>query len=235
LTDPNSDITRLRKEYDNRSKRGKHSGYYSYFNLSNLFIYQQRERQLLALLQSGNLENLRDKTILEIGCGSGGVLMDFIKYGADPKKVSGIDILFDRLMVARDHFPISKFVNSDAQMLPYATKTFDLLLQFTAFSSILDIQVKKNMASEMMRMMKDDGAIIWYDFWWNPTNPQTSGIKPAEIKKLFPDCYFIFHKITLAPPIARRIVPISWSIAVILESLKILNSHYLALIKKKVV
>lgn len=231
LTDSNSDITRLRNEYADRSKRGKNSGYYSYLNLSNLFLYQQRERQLLTLLKSGNLENLLDKIILEIGCGSGGVLIDFLKYGSDPKNIHGIDLLFDRLQKSQDRLPSLKFVNTDGQRLPYSTNSFDILLQFTAFSSILDDRVKQNMASEMLRVLKDDGAIIWYDFWLNPTNSQTAGIKPSEIRKLFPGCNYIFRKITLAPPIARRIVPISWPIALILESLKIFNSHYLALIK----
>ena len=71
----------------------------------------------------------------------------------------------------------------------------------------------------------------WYDFWLNPTNPQTRGIRPAEIRRLFPNCRYEFHKITLAPPIARRVVPISWMLALFLESLKIFNSHYLVAIR----
>jgi hypothetical protein len=75
----------------------------------------------------------------------------------------------------------------------------------------------------------------------NPTNPQTRGIRPAEtcpersrrIIRLFPNCRYEFHKITLAPPIARRIVPISWMLALFLESLKIFNSHYLVAIRPR--
>jgi hypothetical protein len=48
--------------------------------------------------------------------------------------------------------------------------------------------------------------ILRYDFRLNPTNPQTRGIRPKEIKRLFPGCAFEFHKITLAPPLARRII-----------------------------
>ena len=88
------------------------------------------------------------------------------------------------------------------------------------------------MAAEMLRVLKPGGAILWYDFWWNPTNPQTVGLKPKEIKALFSNCEYAFQKITLAPPLARRIVPISWQLAVLLESLKLFNSHYLVLIKK---
>ena len=88
------------------------------------------------------------------------------------------------------------------------------------------------MASEMLRVLRIGGAILWFDFWLNPTNPQTGGIRPKEIRTLFPYCTYIFRKITLAPPIARRIVPFSWPLAQFLESFGIFNSHYLVLIRK---
>jgi hypothetical protein len=107
------------------------------------------------------------------------------------------------------------------------------MTQFTAFSSILEMSVKESMASEMLRVLKDDGVIVWYDFWWNPTNQQTAGIQLKEIRHLFPGCQFSWKKITLAPPITRRIVPLSWSFALFLESLKVFNTHNLVLIQKQ--
>ena len=104
----------------------------------------------------------------------------------------------------------------------------------TAISSILDPQIRRNICAELLRVLrspdlgsgKPGGMILWYDFWLNPVNPQTRGVRPAEIKRLFPNCSFEFHKITLAPPIARRVVPVSWILAYGLERLAIFNSHY---------
>ena len=104
-------------------------------------------------------------------------------------------------------------------------------MQFTVFSSILDGEVKGDVANEMLRVTRPGGVILWYDFWLNPSNPQTRGIRPAEIKRLFPNCSYEFHRITLAPPLARRIVPISWILAYGLERLTIFNSHYLVAIR----
>jgi len=73
---------------------------------------------------------------------------------------------------------------------------------------------------------------FYYDFWLNPTNPQTRGIRPAEIRHLFPGCQIEFHRITLAPPIARRLVPISWQLSALLEKLLVFNSHYLSVIRR---
>ena len=219
-------------EYDQRATRLAGNEIYSKFNRTNLFFIQQRERHLIHQLKANGFEKFTQKQILEIGCGAGGVLLNFLSFGVRPEHLFGIDLLHERLRSASAQLVGSKFANADGQKLPFIPGEFDLLLQFTAFSSVLDQQVKKNMAAEMLRVLKPDGAILWFDFWWNPTNPQTAGIKPKEIKELFPGCEFVFRKITLAPPIARRIVPISYPLAMVLESLQVFNSHYLAIIKK---
>ena len=227
-----NDIQRLKNEYEDRKQRLDGMELYSIFNPAQLFMLHSRERKLLACLRENGFSSLNGRRILEIGCGGGGALKEYLRYGVAAEELHGIDLLLDRLKAARKVLPDLPLVNSNGAFLPYTEQSFDLVLQYTAFSSILDQQVKRNMAGEMLRVLKPDGVIIWYDFWLNPTNKQTKGIKPAEIKSLFPDCQFTFHKITLAPPISRRIVPISWGVAHFLESLKIFNSHYLAIILK---
>lgn len=232
MTETAKDIQRLRQEYQARANRLRGVNPYSFFNPSHLFIIQQRERKILDLLRDFGENELSKMQILEVGCGNGAVLLDLVRFGADPCHVWGIDLIYNRLKNAKDVLTSGKFLSGDGQSLPFQSQSFDLLLQFTAFSSILDPKIKQNMAAEMLRVLKPRGAILWYDFWWNPTNPQTVGVKPKEIKVLFSNCEYVFQKITLAPPLARRIVPISWQLAVLLESLKLFNSHYLVLIKK---
>ena len=106
-------------------------------------------------------------------------------------------------------------------------------MQFTVFTSILDYSMKQKIAQEMLRVLKPDGIIIWYDYWISkPTNPDVKGVGKQEIKKPFPNCKFEFYRITLAPPIARVLVPVSWILCELLEKLKIFNTHYLEVIKK---
>jgi hypothetical protein len=83
----------------------------------------------------------------------------------------------------------------------------------------------------MLRVLKSNGLILWYDCWLNPANPHVKGIRPAEVRALFPGCHFSFHRITLAPPITRRLVPLSWLACYILERLRILNTHHLVAIR----
>lgn len=227
------DLERLQREYADRARRLAGKDIYSYFYPANLFILQQRQRAILALLKQGGYRELDKMQILEIGCGQGGVLHEYLGYGAAPRRLHGCDLLPDRLQAAHQRLPHLALTCADGQNLPYPAQFFDLELQFTVFSSILDERIKANVASEMLRTIKPGGLILWYDFWLNPTNRQTRGIRPTEIKRLFPGCTYEFHKITLAPPLARRIVRLSWGLALFLESIKIFNSHYLAVIRPR--
>ena len=74
---------------------------YSYFNPGNLFIIQERERRLLALLARNSFSNLGESKIVEIGCGSGSWIREFIKWGARPENMAGVDLLLDRIIEAR--------------------------------------------------------------------------------------------------------------------------------------
>jgi len=225
-----NDIERLKQEYARRANDpGKD---YSPANPVQAFILSQRRIALQALLSDHHLQDLSGLRILEIGCGSGGVLNEFIQLGASSNNLFGIDLLPDRLTLAHSQNPSTNLCHADGQRLPYFPSAFDLVLQFTAFSSILDPEVKQNMAGEMLRVLKPGGALIWYDFWWNPTNKQTKGIRPREIKHLFPGCLVDLRRVTLAPPITKLILPLSYWAAGTLESMKILNSHLLGLIKK---
>ncbi len=228
---PPDDIARLRDEYEGRKHRFAESDIYSLFNKANLFILQQRQREVLTALKKNGFADLSNFLILEMGCGGGSVLTEYLGFGASPENLYGVDLLFDRLLHARHILPGSNFANADGQSLPYPSKTFDLVLQYTAISSILDPEIRRNICADILRVLKPGGLILSYDFWLNPTNPQTRGIRPAEIKELFPNCRHEFHRITLAPPIARRLVPISWGLCLFLESLKIFNTHYLASIR----
>ena len=198
-----SEIDRIKKTYKKRDKIGI-SKLYSFLNKSTIFIYHQREKAMLEALSSQDIKDLSYKRILDVGCGSGGVLRDFIKYGAIPENLYGVDLLPDRIERAKKLSPHINFYLGSATELPFENEFFDIVMQFTVFTSILDYSMKQKIAKEMLRVLKPDGIIIWYDYWISkPTNPDVKGVGKQEIKKLFPNCKFEFHRITLAPPIAR--------------------------------
>lgn len=227
------DIQRLRGEYEARKNKYANSDKYSILDSAHNFFVQSRMRHLLTFLRKYNHDSLEPSNLLEIGCGSGGVLAEYLYLGISPENLFGIDLLLDRLKEAKSKLPASHIHNANAELLPFRKSSFDFVLQYTAFSSILDPSIKTNAAKEMIRVLKPGGVIIWYDFLLNPTNRQTQGIKPGEIKELFPHCNYDFHRITLAPPIARWLVPKSIIFSMLLEKLKLFNSHYLVAIHPK--
>ena len=208
---------------------------YSCFNSGHLFMLQERERQFLALLKRHGFGSITTKNILEIGCGKGTWLRDFIKWGAQPENLRGVDLLTDRVAQAQQLCPeLVKIYCGNASNLPIPDATFDLVLQATVFSSILDTRMKQQIACEMLRVVKDDGLILWYDnHISNPWNLDTRGIKKQEIAQLFPDCKIHLQRITLAPPIYRLLAPYSWLLCYLLERIPCLCTHYLGVIRKR--
>ncbi len=229
---PLDDIKRLRDEYEDREHRFSDSDLYSCFNQSYLFTIQGRQRAVLNALKRQCFTDLSNLRILEMGCGDGDVLSDYFSMvGASQQYLYGVDLLKDCLDAAHWRLPVSNFANADGQDLPFADHSFDLVLQYTAISSVLDEKIRKNIFTDMLRVLKPSGMILSYDFWLNPTNKQTRGLRLSEIQTSFPNCQVEYKKITLAPPIARRLVPISWLLSAFLEKLTIFNTHYLVAIR----
>ena len=207
---------------------------YSYSNPANLLAIQERERRVLALLGCHAGVSLDAMKILEIGCGSGFWLREFIKWGARPENIVGLDLLPDRVEECRQLCPAGVTVqcsSASTTTLPY--ESFDLVLQSTVFSSVLDKTTKQQMANEMARLVRDGGMILWYDFFVNnPKNPDVRGISRREISELFPGFKVSAARITLAPPLARFIAPYSRLVCQALAGLRILDTHLLAAILK---
>jgi SAM-dependent methyltransferase len=232
MTPSDADLGRLRGAYADRARGITRRDVYSPFNLAHLFMLQSRQRAVLPLLHRNVSAPLNSLRVLEVGCGQGGVLLEYLSYGVAPEGLHGVDVLLDRLASARARLPHLPLVCADGQRLPYPTGAFDLVLQYTAFSSLLDPALKARLAREMLRVLHPSkGLIVWYDFWLNPTNPQTRGIRPSEIRRLFPGCDFEIRRLTLAPPLVRRLIRVSWLACHMLEALQLFNTHYLVAIQ----
>jgi len=207
---------------------------YSFFNPGQLFYLQERERRVIKLLRHLGLSRLEGQKILEVGCYTGYWLGEFIKWGARPENLTGIDLFPEYLVEARSiQSPKVGLVQADAAFLPFASSMFDIVLQSMLFTSILDVAMKKVVAGEMLRVLKPRGLILWYDYHVNnPWNKDVRGVKKREIRRLFPGCRIKLQRVTLAPPLARFIAPHSFLLCAILEKLRILNTHYLGVIRK---
>jgi SAM-dependent methyltransferase len=226
-----SEIQRIRAEYDRRSREIPRD-FYSWGRLPNYFLDTQLVRNCIIELKSEQMFPLENRSVADIGCGSGRWLLEFAQWEAG--EIHGIELDQVRLQRAKDRLPSADLRTGDARHLPWPDNSFDLVSHFTLFSSILNDTVRRQIASEMMRIVKPTGVILWFDFRVNnPRNPAVRGIGEREIESLFPDCAVRLRSVTLAPPIARLVVPRSWIVACVLERIPFLRTHYLGVIRKR--
>jgi SAM-dependent methyltransferase len=201
-------------------------------SLAGRFQFQERERHVLRLLDRYRLMPLAGKKILEIGCGTGKWLRDLIAWGADPELLFGIELLPASAARARRLCPQSVTIScGNAASLSFDSGSFDLVLQATVFTSVLDREMKRAIAAEMLRVLRPGGTILWYDFFWkNPNNPYVQPVTRDELRLLFPGCRLDLRRISLAPPLTRFLAPRSWAATALLSRLPLLRTHYLGAI-----
>jgi len=225
------DIARILAENERR-RREIPLDFYSLTHPANLFMVTQRNRLLLRLLRRERATCLAARRILDVGCGKGEWLMDFLSWGVTPEFLSGIDIDQQQIAEAARRLPKADLRVGNAAELPWPDASFDIVLQATLFSSILNADFRKAIADEMIRVTKPGGLILWYDLRFdNPWNPSVRGIRTGEIKKLFRGCVLTVKSTTLLPPLARKVVPVSWMAALLLEKVPLLRTHLLACIR----
>lgn len=226
------ELDRIRQAYARRSRGNK--GAYSLLNSGHLLHIQEREYELLSMFSRYNVSPLESSRILEVGCGTGYWIRAFLQWGALPENVYGIDLLPERIDRARKLCPQGVHLEcANASSLAFPDSSFDLVLQSTVFTSILDGTMKQRIAREMLRVLKPAGFVVWYDFMFNnPRNPDVRGIDTSELKKFFPGCRIHSRRITLAPPVGRFVASYSPLLYSLLSRARILCTHCLCLITK---
>jgi SAM-dependent methyltransferase len=219
---------RIRGAYGRRTDHSR----YSWFNRAHLLAMQEVEEAMLAALARHGRARLDDVDLLDVGCGKGGWLREFVKFGAQPHRLHGVDLLPDRIDEARRLCPMGTVLRcASATTLEFETARFDIVLQSMLFTSVLDPTMRQRIAAEMLRVVKPDGLIIWYDYYVsNPQNADVRAVSKRELRRLFPGCAIDLQRITLAPPLARRIAPRSRAVWSMLRAIPWLRTHYLAVI-----
>lgn len=195
---------------------------------------QERQRALVALLARHRPGPLAALDVLEVGCGHGDNLLELIQLGFDPARLAGNELLPDRAAAARARLPAAVGLHAgDATTLPLPGASFDLVLQSTVFSSLLDDGFQQRLAERMWRWLRPGGAVLWYDFTWdNPRNPDVRGVPLARVRALFPAGTIDAQRLTLAPPLGRAVVRLHPGLWTLCSLLPPLRTHVLAWIEK---
>ena len=179
---------------------------------------------------------LAEARILDIGCGEGGMLSWLEAAGARPEHLNGIDLVPARIDRARAAHPRYNLLPANGEAIPFADRSFDLLIVMTVFSSILSERMARNVATEMSRVLRPGGLILWYDMRYpNPWNPDIRAMTRRRIGRLFAGLEPVLHSATLIPQLVRvlgGISPIGLSVLYPrLVMIPTLRSHYLGILR----
>jgi SAM-dependent methyltransferase len=197
----------VQARYARRDSEADANRYSLYANAAALQAQQERLRAMAHLWRAHGWANLADRPLLEVGCGSGGNLLDLLRLGATPGLLGGIELLPERAAAARALLPGGVAVlEGDACAAPVEAASQQAVLAFTVFSSLLDPGYRQQFARTLWGWVAPGGGVLVYDFVVNnPHNPDVRKLPLGELRALFPGARLHSRRLTLAPPVARRL------------------------------
>ena len=217
-----------------RYARRRDPGRYSMQRPEVWMAVQERQRAMLGLFAQAGLDDLSRLRLLEVGCGGGGNLLELLRLGFAPAHLSGIELLPERLALAREVLPESVVLSGgDALHAPVPAQSLDIVFVSTVFSSLLDDAYQQRLADAMWSWLTPGGAVLWYDFTVNnPRNADVRGVPLARLRALFPQGRLQYRRVTLAPPLARALCRMHPALYGPFNALPWLRTHVLAWIGK---
>ncbi|PXW93551.1 methyltransferase family protein [Sphaerotilus hippei] len=227
---PHEETLRIERRYARRAPSPGPLDRYSLLQPDVWQTVQERQRVLLRRLRRQGWTDLAQRRVVEVGCGSGGNLLEFLRMGFRPEHLTGLELLPERHAQARQVLPGSVALHlGDASVAPIADGSCDLVFQATVFSSLLDDGFQRQLAGAMWRWLKPGGAVLWYDFTVdNPHNRDVRGVPLRRVRELFPQAVVQATRVTLAPPIARRVCALHPGLYGVFNALPPLRTHVLA-------
>jgi ubiquinone/menaquinone biosynthesis C-methylase UbiE len=146
------------------------------------FAFDQANTRALRRMQVDR----KTATVLDVGCGTGASLLQFIRLGFRPENLTGVDSDTDRVTAARETFPNVTFECTSAEELGFSDSTFDITFESTLFMMLTDEDVARRIAAEMLRVTRPGGYVMLSDWRYaRPGSADHSAVTPKRIASLF--------------------------------------------------
>jgi len=194
-------------------------------------MYTRTLSRMLAATVGTDLGRLH---VVDVGCGSGRFLRQLIDWGATPTQLAGTELQPDRLELARARTVAGVHWHC-GPLTALPTASADLVSAQTVLSSILDPELRQQLAADMWRVLKPGGWCLVFDFRYNnPRNPHVRKVTRAELDGFWPGQRQQYRTLLLAPPIGRALAPLPPLVSETLAALAPpLRSHFFYMVQKQ--
>jgi len=115
------------------------------------FLNSFEKRKIIDLF--GDVKN---KKVLDIGCGTGRLISDLLDRGAI---ITGVDVSKNMLEVARKKFPKVHFIEGDIRKIPFKDDSFDFVIATFVIVHLQQCELEKAF-DEVYRVLKPSGKFI---------------------------------------------------------------------------
>jgi SAM-dependent methyltransferase len=192
-----------------------------------------RSRTLATLLAATLGQDLSAVRALDVGCGSGGFLRQLIDWGATPDYLAGTELQQDRLDQARARTAQGVRWHLGG-LASFADGSMDLVSANTVFSSILDDELRRELAAAMWRVLRPGGWTMIFDFrYGNPRNPNVRKVGGVELLRFWPAERRQYRSLVLVPPLGRALAGLPWLLPELLAAfVPPLRSHFIYMARK---
>lgn len=207
---------------------------YAWYRQEILQQQADQTRALAALLPVTVGIDLSDVRVIDIGCGHGNFLRQLIEWGASPACLTGTELQPDRLEHARLHTAPGVRWHLGA-LDAFPDNSADLVSARTVFSSILDDDLRRELAGEMWRVLRPGGWALIFDFrYGNPRNRSVRKVTDVELLRFWPAEKRHYRTLILVPPLARVLARLPRLVPDTLASLvPLLRSHFFYMAQKE--
>jgi SAM-dependent methyltransferase len=199
---PGAESDRLEAVYGRYAASRRRRRGWSASNPGNVAI---RRELLEAVVELGTVPLSGQGSVLDVGCGSGWLLAELAAGGVEPARLHGVDLLEGRVEAAARRLPGATIERADARALPFPDRRFELVLLFTALSSMASEEAVARALAEAARVVSASGLVLCYEPWVaNPFNRSTRLVATSALTaSLGPP--LASRRLTGLPPLARRL------------------------------
>ncbi|MDO8502304.1 MAG: class I SAM-dependent methyltransferase [Gemmatimonadaceae bacterium] len=148
--------------------------------------------------------------ILDVGCGTGAGLIQFLRLGFTQQQMSGVDISTERIEQARRALPLADLRCESGDAMSYGAGDFDIVFESTMFVLIPSDDMASRIAREMVRVTKPGGYLMLVDWRYSkPGSDVYKAMSKRRIAKLFDvggaTSVVAREKGALVPPLGRAL------------------------------